>query len=69
VSFIYNGSGGRTSVKYITENSSFLSYLVPGDLILADRGLEIHDSVGAYCSKLVLPGFTKGKSQLSGIEV
>ena len=38
--FICSGClGGRTSDKYITENSSFPSYLVPGDLILADRGL------------------------------
>ena len=69
VRYISSGWGGRTSDKYITENSSFLSYLVPGDLILADRGFDIRDSVSTCCSSLVMPAFTKGKSQLSGIEV
>ena len=64
-----SGWGGRTSDKYITENSSFLSYLVSGDLILADRGFDIRDSVSTCCSSLAMPAFTKGKSQLSGIEV
>ena len=69
VSYISSGWGGRTSDKYITEKSSFLSYLVPGYLILADRGFDIRDSVSTCCSSLVVPAFTKGKSQLSGIEV
>ena len=69
VSYISSGWGGRTSDKYITENSLFLSYLVPGDLILADRGFDIRDSVSTCCSSLAMPAFPKGKSQLSGIEV
>ena len=69
VSYISSGWGGRTSDKYITEHSSFLFYLVPGDLILADRGFDIRDSVSTCCSSLAMPAFTKGKSQLSGIEV
>ena len=36
---------------------------------MADRGFDISDSVGAYCSTLKMPAFTRGKSQLSGIEV
>ena len=43
--------------------------LVPGDTVLADRGFDISDSVGSYCSTLKIPAFTRGKSQLSGIEV
>ncbi len=69
VSFISEGWGGRRSDKHITEHSSFLSNLVPGDTILADRGFDISDSVGSYCSTLKIPAFTKGKSQLHGIEV
>ena len=37
--------------------------------MLADRGFDIKDSVGLYCATLKLPAFTKGKGQLSGIEV
>ena len=46
-----------------------LSNLVPGDTILADRGFDIQDSVGLYCSRLALPAFTKGKTQLEGVAV
>ena len=54
---------------WITEHCSLLSNLVPGDTVLADRGFDISDSVGLYCSTLKIPAFTKGKSQLSGIKV
>ena len=39
------------------------------DLFLADRGFDIHDSVGSYCSSLKIPALTEGENQLSGIEV
>ena len=42
---------------------------MPGDTVLADRGFDISDSVGSYCLTLNIPAFTRGKSQLSGIEV
>ena len=66
VSYISEGWGGRTSDKYVTEHCSLLSNLVPGDTVLADRGFNIS---GSYCSTLKIPAFTRGKSQLSGIEV
>lgn len=69
VSYISDGWGGRTSDKYITEHCSLLSHLVPGDTVLADRGFDISDSVGSYCSTLKLPAFTRGKTQLLGIDV
>ena len=55
--------------KNLTEHYSLLDNIVPGDTILADRGFDISDSVGFLCSKLELPAFTKGRAQLSGIEV
>ena len=69
VSFISEGWGGRTSDKYLTEHSSLLNNLLPGDTILADRGFDIKDTVGLYCSKLEIPAFTKGKKQLDPISV
>ncbi|KAL1417416.1 hypothetical protein MTO96_006159 [Rhipicephalus appendiculatus] len=36
---------------------------------LAYRGFDIADSVGLYCATLCIPAFTKGKSQLSALEV
>ena len=55
--------------KNLTEHCLLLDNVVPGDTILADRGFDISDSVGFRCSKLELPAFTKGRAQLSGIEV
>ena len=56
--------GGRVSDVYITENCGLLKNLLPGDLVLADRGLPVHESVDLYCPQLKIPEFTCGKSQL-----
>ena len=68
VSFVSEGWGGHVSDKYITENSGILNKLLPGD-VLADRGFDIAESVGVRQTKLHIPAFTKGKSQLSALEV
>ena len=46
-----------------------LNHLLPGDLILADRGFTIEESTGMYCAQVKLHPFTKGKKQLSQLEV
>ena len=69
VSYISKAWGGRVSDKYLTENCGILNKLLPGDIVLADRGFDIADSVGMYQAKLHLPAFTRGKNQLSALEV
>lgn len=69
VSFISDAWGGRASDKYITEHCGILDKLLPGDVVLADRGFDISDSVGMHQARLHIPAFTKGKSQLSALEV
>ena len=69
ISYISEGWGGRVSDKYLVEHSDFLGKLDAGDIILADRGFNIDDSVGVFGCKIVYPVFTKGKKQLSGEEV
>ncbi|KAK7922721.1 hypothetical protein WMY93_009623 [Mugilogobius chulae] len=69
VTYISKAWGGRTSDKQITEESGILNKLLPGDIVLADRGFTIEDSVGFYCASLKTPSFTKGKKQLSAYEV
>ena len=69
VCFLSEGWGGRVSDKHLTENCNLLSNLIPGDTILADRGFDIKETVGLYCATITMPAFTKGKKQLSGIEV
>eukprot|EP00731_Ephydatia_muelleri_P006747 Em0003g995a len=69
ISFISEAWGGRASDIFITEHSGVLDKLEHGDLVLADRGFTIEDSVGLYCATLCRPPFTKGKKQLSRNEV
>jgi len=69
IAFISQAWGGRVSDKYITENCGILRNLLPGDIMLADRGFDISDSVGYYQARLYIPAFTKGKKQLSALEV
>nr|XP_047135770.1 uncharacterized protein LOC124812780 [Hydra vulgaris] len=69
VSFISKSWGGRVSDKYLTENCGFLSKLLPGDVVLADRGFSIEDSIALYCAEVKLQSFTKGKRQLSSWDV
>ncbi len=44
-----HGWGSRSSDKHVTEKSGLLNKLLPGDLVLADRGFDIRDSVGLVC--------------------
>ena len=70
VSFISRGWGGRVSDKFITEHCGFLTKILPGDIVLADRGFDISDTVGSVCNAEVrIPAFTKGRSQLSPLDI
>ena len=69
VSYISPTWGGRVSDKQITEESGLLQNLLPGDVVLADRGFNIEDRVGFYCASLQMPAFTRGKKQLSAYDV
>ena len=69
ICFVSEAWGGRTSDKYLTENCGFLEHLLPGDMVMADREFTIAESVGLKQAKLVIPAFTKGKSQLDPVDV
>ncbi|XP_037650709.1 uncharacterized protein LOC119503167 [Sebastes umbrosus] len=69
VCFISKGWGGRTSDKHLTESTGFLDHLNLGDVILADRGFDVADSVGLYNAELKIPAFTKGEKQLGPVEL
>ena len=69
ISFGSKGWGGRVSDKHITENSSFLKNILPGDVALADRGFNVTDCLGAMRASLYIPPFIKGKEQLTAFEV
>ncbi|XP_020911922.1 uncharacterized protein LOC110249682 [Exaiptasia diaphana] len=69
ISFLSNAWGGRTSDKFLTENCGILEKLVPGDMVMADRGFTIQESVSLKRAELVIPAFTKGKTQLDPMDV
>ena len=69
ISFLSNAWGGRTSDKRITEESGFLDHILPGDVILVDRGFDISESVEMQRASVMIPSFTKGKKQLSAADV
>ena len=68
VSFVSETWGGRSTDKYITEHCGILDNLLPRDVILADRGFDIADSVAIMQARLHIPAFTKAKSQLLAME-
>ena len=61
--------GGRTSDKYLTERCGLLNNLKAGDLVLADGGFTISESVALYQAQLAIAAFTKGKNQLDPFDV
>ena len=69
ISFVSQAWGGRTSDKFLTENCGFLKNLLPGDMVMADRGFTISESVAMSHAKLVIPVFTKGMEQLDPKDV
>ena len=69
ISYISGAWGGRTSDKFLTENCGFLDLISPGDVILADRGFLIQDSVEIQGAQLKIPAFTRGKTQLHPTDI
>lgn len=59
VSFISESYGGGSSDPYITANCEIVGKLLPGDLVLADRGFTIEKVVGEVGALLNIPAFTK----------
>uniref|UniRef100_A0ABD2XQ58 DDE Tnp4 domain-containing protein n=1 Tax=Trichogramma kaykai TaxID=54128 RepID=A0ABD2XQ58_9HYME len=69
ISFISKAWGGRTSNKHIVENSGFLNHILPGDVVLTDRGFLIEDSLNTVGASLYIPAFTKGVNQLDPLDL
>ena len=69
ISFLSKAWGGRVSDKYLTEHCGFLRKLLPGDVVMADRGFDVSESVGLVMATIKMPAFTKGKRQMPAIEL
>ena len=69
ISFTSNVWGGRTSDKFLTDNCGILKKLLRGDLVMADRGFTIQESLILHGAKLTIPAFMRGKYQLDPVDV
>lgn len=69
ISFISTGFGGRCSDKFVTEKSGFMEKILPGDVVMADRGFLIEEELKRRLVELQIPAFTKGKNQLHPIDI
>lgn len=69
ICFISDAWGGRVSDKVITQQSGFLKMVDYGDYIMADRGFNVGEDPALSGAKLLIPAYTKGKTQLSASEV
>ena len=69
ICFTSKAWGGRTSDKYLTDKCGLLNHLKTGELVMADQGFTIHESVALYQAQLAIPAFTRGKNQLEPLDV
>ena len=69
ISLVPKGWVGRTSAKFLTENCGIIENLLPGDLVLADRGFTIQESIMFKHAQLAIPSFTRGGDQLDSVDV
>jgi len=57
ITFISRGYGGRASDKYITERCGILDNLIPGDVVLADRGFTVQELIREKRAQMLMPHF------------
>ena len=67
--FLSASWGGRVSDKQLTRDSGIIQKLLPGDIVLGDRGFDIAEDLAMVQATLHIPAFTKGVSQLSPIDI
>ena len=60
ISFISDAYGSRISDKALTEDCGIFDHLRLHEILLADRGFLIEDSVRQMQAELKMPAFTKG---------
>lgn len=61
--------GGRSSDKFVTEDSGFLDNISEGDVVMADRGFLILKSLQQRGGTLHISAFTRGKKQLHPLDL
>ena len=65
ITFLSDCYGGRASDRYIVKDSGFYDLLEREDMVMADRGFQIHEELLLrFCSLQVPPG-ARAKSQMT----
>ncbi|CAN9511405.1 unnamed protein product [Ophioblennius macclurei] len=64
ISFVSKGFEGRVSNKHLIEQCGILNKLLPGDMVLADRGYNVGDEVGLMCAEVKSPRTSGGDAQM-----
>ena len=57
ISFVSKAWGGRTPDKHLNDNCGIMKYLLPGDVILAERGFDFGESVALFGATVEIPAF------------
>ena len=61
ISYLSCCAGRRISDKQIVERSNLLHHLLPGDIIITDRGFTCDEYAHMALAEIKIPSFTKGK--------
>ena len=61
ISYISHCAVGRISDKEIVEQSDLINYLLPGEIIIADRGFRYAIYAHMALAEIKIPLFAKGK--------
>ena len=69
ISYVSEYVGGRMSDKEIVERSTLINHLLPGDVVLADRGFTCDDYARMAMAEVKTPPFTRGKKQLEKVQI
>ena len=69
VSYLSRCAGRRISDKMIVEQSDLINYLLPRDIVIADRSFTCDDYDHMAYAEVKIPPFTKGKKQLEKFQV
>lgn len=68
INFASKGFTGRTTDVQAVKESGFLDCLLPGDVVMADRGFLVEEEIERRGAQLVTPAFKGQRSQLEGSE-
>lgn len=69
VAFISHAYAGRCSDRFIVKDCGFLDVLEVNDVVIADKGFDIHDLISVKGATLNIPTFLRKKDQLNPLHI